>query len=1053
MKRTLAIVLSIVMVLALLPGLVLADWTDNTPTLSLETSGLKDGKISVTLKIEQESGAPQIVSYGLGLEFNSDLVEVDMDAGDFQLDEDDPETKVGGLSISGAKTTDSFQVNYNRTGAETGTRVFHIADLREKGITNSGMTVTFFFKVKEGTEGGTAQFQLSNLNFGGSDLFELMNKDEDMLPYPGSLQPVSVNIPKPPVTVSIEAIADQTYTGSAIEPALTVKAGEKTLTLTDDYTVTYTNNVNAGTATATIAPAGGNQFTNPAAELTKSFTINKAPASISVADAGKTYGEADPDLAALATVTGALGTDKINFTVERDAGEDAGVYNIFPVLGKNDNYHVELAKKGHFTITKADYAGAPLTGAAVVPVAGVADKAVAVSLPAGFKDVAVESVVIPPEDADFITAASFADGSIVLTTAEAAEDRTGTVTFEFSSKNYNNVEYTLTVTAKKVEAEWTTEPTGKDVVYGAKNAAAVANLGAATVKDPEGNPVSFQIEVADAETVQNAGERSVTVNVVTEAYGPVLSKTLTVTVSPAPAKVTWKNTKFEYTGAAFVPTATVTGGVNGETLSVEVTGEQINTGAHTATASLIVTGGNALAANYELDKPTCEFEITGKKITFQVTLTPDTFTENGSVQKPVVTVTAKEDVVLTADDYVVELPESIDAGTYTVTVTAKEGSPYFGSKAVTAQYKICGKPSYKSLNVSDGHTALTARYAFDNNGYPITAYEVSVVEVLFDEEGNETGVQPVEGSPFDAGTKTSYTLTKLTTGSTYRVTVKATNEAGFAVSETKEVTLTKYVAPPVPSYSISIAETENGKVVTSAANAEEGAEVKLTVTADEGYELAKLTVADAEGNELAISGSEGVYTFVMGSANVTVTATFQAIVIPAFEDVSEGAYYYEAVQWAAKNQIAKGKTETLFAPLDNASRAEVVSFLWRQAGKPEPTNSANVFEDVSEEAYYYKAVLWAVEAGVVKGKSETVFAPDATITRAELVTMLYRLANVAAPEGEIAFTDVAADAYYAEAVLWASQNGITEGTGDDTFQPNVACNRAQVITFLYRYFK
>ena len=1046
MKRTLAIVLSIVMVLALLPGLVLADWTDNAPTLSLETSGLKDGKISVTLKIEQGSGAPQIVSYGLGLEFNSDLVEVDMEAGDFQLDEESP--VVNGLSITGAKSTDNFQFNYNRTGAETGTRVFHIADLREKGITNSGMTVTFFFKVKEGTEGGAAQFQLSNLNFGGSDLFELMNKDEDMLPYPASLQPVSVNIPKPPVTVSIEAIADQTYTGSAIEPALTVKAGEKTLVAGTDYTVTYTNNVNAGTATATIAPAGGNQFTS-ASVLSKTFTINPASVAVVWGSDTLTYtGEAQAP-----TASAEFNSTPLTLTVTGKQTDVGTGYTATAALATaNSNLTLTNTTK-EFSIGKGNYTGEALTGSAVVPVAGVADKAVAVSLPAGFKDVAAENVTIPAGDSDFITAASFADGSIVLTTAEAAEDRTGTVTFEFSSKNYNNVEYTLTVTAKKVEAEWTTEPTGKDVVYGAQNAAAVANLGAATVKDPEGNPVSFQIEVADAETVQNAGERSVTVNVVTEEYGPVLSKTLTVTVSPAPAKVTWTNTKFEYTGAAFLPSATVTGGVNGETLSVEVSGEQINTGLHTATASLTVTGGNALAANYELDKPTCEFEITGKKITFVVTLEPDVFTENGSVQQPVVTVTAKEDVTLTADDYVVMIPESIDAGTYTVTVNAKEGSPYFGSKEVTAQYKICGKPSYKSLNVTDGHTALTARYAFDNNGYPITAYEVTVLEVLFDEDGNETGTQPVEGSPFDAGTKTSFTLTKLTTGSTYRVTVKATNEAGFAMSETKEVTLTKYVAPPVPSYSISIAETENGKVVTSTANAEEGAEVKLTVTADEGYELAKLTVADEKGNELAISGSEGVYTFVMGSANVTVTAVFQAIVIPAFEDVHEGDYYYEAVQWAAKNQIAKGKTETLFAPLDNASRAEVVSFLWRQAGKPEPTNSANAFEDVSEEAYYYKAVLWAVEAGVVKGKSETVFAPDATITRAELVTMLYRLANVAAPEGEIAFTDVAADAYYAEAVLWASQNGITEGTSDTTFEPNVACNRAQVITFLYRYFK
>ena len=544
----------------------------------------------------------------------------------------------------------------------------------------------------------------------------------------------------------------------------------------------------------------------------------------------------------------------------------------------------------------------------------------------------------------------------------------------------------------------------------------------------------------------------------TAEYGVVLSKTLTVKIAPAPATVTWSNTKFEYTGAAFKPTATVTGGVNGETLSVEVSGEQTNTGTHTATATLSVEGGNADPANYEMDKPSCEFEITGKKITFVVALTPDTFDENGSLQQPTVTVTAKEDVTLTAEDYVVVIPESIEAGTYTVTVNAKEGSPYFGSKEVTAQYKICGKPSFKSLKLTDGHTALTARYDFDANGYEITKYEVSVWLIEKNEDETETKTE-LEGSPFDAGTSANYTVSKLVVGNTYEVVVKATNEKGEAVSTAERVTLTKapvVSGPTDPTYAITITSAENGKVTANVTSAAAGAEVKLTVKPAEGYELAKLTVTASDGTEIVLSGSDNEYSFMMPKSTVKVAASFQALAVEpsiVFEDVLESDYFFDSVYWAVDQEITKGKTETLFAPLDNATRAEVVTFLWRQAGQPEPLNTASAFEDVAEDAYYFKAVLWAYEMGIVLGKSETSFAPADLITRGQFVTMLYRMSNAEPVEAENPFTDVEADAYYAEAVLWAAANGITKGMTETEFMPDAACNRAQVVEFLYRFFK
>ena len=174
---------------------------------------------------------------------------------------------------------------------------------------------------------------------------------------------------------------------------------------------------------------------------------------------------------------------------------------------------------------------------------------------------------------------------------------------------------------------------------------------------------------------------------------------------------------------------------------------------------------------------------------------------------------------------------------------------------------------------------------------------------------------------------------------------------------------------------------------------------------------------------------------------------------PTFIDVLPGSYYYEAVEWAVANGITNGITADTFCPDMICTRAQMVTFLWRAAGKPQAETAEMPFTDVSEGAYYYDAVLWAVENGITNGTSATTFSPNAEVTRAQTVTFLWRMQNQPEADGEMIFTDVKQDAYYAEAVLWAVEAGITNGTSATTFSPEDGCTRAQIVTFLWRCLK
>ena len=284
-------------------------------------------------------------------------------------------------------------------------------------------------------------------------------------------------------------------------------------------------------------------------------------------------------------------------------------------------------------------------------------------------------------------------------------------------------------------------------------------------------------------------------------------------------------------------------------------------------------------------------------------------------------------------------------------------------------------------------------------------------------------------------------------GASYKVSATATLNASWSYISSGSSSYD-------PTYSVTVDKTENGSVTVSPKSASKGSTVTITVKPDSGYVLETLTVTDKNGNELTLKDKgDGKYTFTMPAGKVEVKATFMEdnSVLNFFYDVPNDAYFYEAVKWAVKSGVTNGLTDTMFGPYESCTRAQIVTFLWRAAGSPEP-KTASSFTDVHASAYYAKAVAWAVENGITNGMTETTFAPDATCTRGQSVTFLYRALKGSA-SGSTNFTDVASDAFYADAVNWAVANNVTNGTSATTFSPNADCTRAEIVTFLYRAYQ
>ena len=356
-------------------------------------------------------------------------------------------------------------------------------------------------------------------------------------------------------------------------------------------------------------------------------------------------------------------------------------------------------------------------------------------------------------------------------------------------------------------------------------------------------------------------------------------------------------------------------------------------------------------------------------------------------------------------------------------------------------------------------TAAGGNYRFNSNGTPLLPapkYTVSFVvtpaelaNVVIKVNGQEVA-NPVD---LEAGTYTvevnadncevfnsNITITADTATHTQTIAMTYRKSSGGDDSD--------------PTYAIEVGkDIRNGTVTANRRYAERGDTVTITVKPDDGFKLDDLTVTDKNGKELKLTDKgNGKYTFTMPAGKVEINAAFvKEVETSPFSDVSTSAYYYEAVKWAQEKGITGGIGNGLFGPNQPCTRAQIVTFLWRAAGSPEP-KAMSSFADVSTDAYYAKAVAWAVENGITTGTGDGKFSPDATCTRAQSVTFLFRAIGKLV-DSKAEFSDVLTDSYYANAVAWAVENGVTNGIGDGLFGPDNSCTRAQIVTFLFRAYQ
>ena len=393
----------------------------------------------------------------------------------------------------------------------------------------------------------------------------------------------------------------------------------------------------------------------------------------------------------------------------------------------------------------------------------------------------------------------------------------------------------------------------------------------------------------------------------------------------------------------------------------------------------------------------------------------------------VVTPAELANVVIKVDGQEVANPVDLEAGTYTVEVSADNCEVFNSNITITADTATHTQTiamTYLPADYTKVDAAIAKANALNKDNYmDFSGVEAAVKAVVRDKNITEQ-------SEVDAMAKAIEDA----------INALVRKSSGGDDSD--------------PTYAIEVGkDIRNGTVTANRRYAERGDTVTITVKPDDGFKLDDLTVTDKNGKELKLTDKgNGKYTFTMPASKVEINATFaKEIETSPFSDVSTSAYYYEAVKWAQEKGITGGIGNGLFGPNQPCTRAQIVTFLWRAAGSPEPKTMSS-FADVSMDAYYAKAVAWAVENGITTGTGDGKFSPDATCTRAQSVTFLFRAIGKLV-DSKAEFSDVLTDSYYANAVAWAVENGVTNGIGDGLFGPDNSCTRAQIVTFLFRAYQ
>ena len=551
-----------------------------------------------------------------------------------------------------------------------------------------------------------------------------------------------------------------------------------------------------------------------------------------------------------------------------------------------------------------------------------------------------------------------------------------------------------------------------------------------------------------AKNIATASEESGSVTIATTNYKDI---TATLTFHPTD-KLVQDGFKFEngsvtktYGDEDFILAAT--GEVKGSTVTYESSDETVATVDGTGKVTIkgagtaVITAKASATEDYDAAAVTCNLTVEKKPIAIPAA-DATVFTYNGTEQTYALaedgayTITgnkqtnanetgysvtaALKDTANTkwADGTTADKTYTFVIGKAVITVKAKDQTAYVGDKAPTLgadSYTVSGLVGEEKLT-----TQPTVKYV-GADGSEITPDMTKTGEVKILASG--------------AAASDNYTI-RYEDG---KLTVSTRPSGGGGGSR-----------PSTNPVQTEVSKDPDGSVSLSKTSAAKGDKVTITVKPERHYEVGEVIVRDSKGKQLAVKDNgDGTFTFEMPADKVTVEPTFSWV--NPFADVANSAYYVDAVEWMLKREVTQGTTETTFSPNLNCTRAQIVTFLWRAAGSPEPKGTVS-FADVSAGSYYAKAVAWAIENGITGGTGNGLFSPDATCTRAQSAAFLYRAAGSPAVSGSAGFSDVAADAYYAQAVAWAKEHGITDGIGGGLFGSANDCTRAQIAAFLWRLY-
>ncbi len=632
--------------------------------------------------------------------------------------------------------------------------------------------------------------------------------------------------------------------------------------------------------------------------------------------------------------------------------------------------------------------------------------------------------------------------------------KAGTATFTVGSANghsykYSSNENKITETCTHMgcnhsETATVSPPTGSLIYDGTS-----FNANISYSEEWSGGALDISYQKNNVPTTDTADAGSYTAVITkTNDIGTVLATAAShYTVSPAALTdiSVVQAEKLTYNGSAQTATVTATAtAVNNQ--EVTFTYSTTTSGIYGAMPSFINAGNHtvyykASAANHIDAAGSFSVKIAPAALTDISVVQAEKLTYNGSTQTAAVTATAtavnNQEVTFTysttTSGIYGAMPSFINAGNHTVYYKASAANHndeagcftvYIDRAIVTI--KAIDKSAYVGSDIPDFSTPVPGK------DYTITGLfgdDSVTVTLTCTPDMNKTGYYDI--NPDVAGEDTRYTF----------------------LLERGTLTVSRR---PSNTYSVNTpSKTENGSVTVHPQNAKKGTIVTITITPDNGYKLKSLTVLDKNGNKIDLtSNGNSQYTFTMPSSKVNIQASFTEdnAVSSCFEDVHANMYFHDAVLWAINNGITTGMDDEHYAPNLNCTRGQLVTFIWRATGCPK-SNSTSGFTDIAADAYYAEAVAWAVENRITTGIDNNRFCPDAPCARAQAVTFLWRAAGCPKPNGTSSFTDVVADAYYAEAVAWAVENNITTGIDNNCFCPDIPCTRAQIITFLYRSFK